>query len=47
MIKNMSKADVEFIKRSLRFTKKNKELNDKDTNRMKAERLRLRLTRLM
>tara|TARA_R100000935_G_scaffold13434_1_gene26964 strand:+ start:228 stop:419 length:192 start_codon:yes stop_codon:yes gene_type:complete len=34
MIKNMSKADVEFIKRSLRFTKKNKELNDKDTNRM-------------
>lgn len=34
MIKNMSKADVEFIKRSLRFTKKNKELNHKDSNRM-------------
>tara|TARA_R110002074_G_scaffold76828_2_gene174583 strand:+ start:363 stop:554 length:192 start_codon:yes stop_codon:yes gene_type:complete len=34
MIKNVSKADVAFIKRSLRFTKKNKELNDKDTNRM-------------
>jgi len=34
MIKNLSKADVEFIKRSLRFSKKNKELNHKDSNRM-------------
>ena len=34
MIKNLSKSDVEFIKRSLRFSKKNKELNHKDSNRM-------------
>ena len=34
MIKNLSKADVEFIKRSLRFSKKNKELKHKDSNRM-------------
>jgi len=34
MLKTISKADVEFIKRSLRFVKKNKELNDKDSNRM-------------
>ncbi len=34
MIKNISKADAEFIKRSLRFVKKNKELNDKDSNRI-------------
>ena len=34
MIKNLSKADVKFIKRSLRFSKKNKELNHKDSNRM-------------
>tara|TARA_R110000765_G_scaffold22309_1_gene57096 strand:- start:110 stop:304 length:195 start_codon:yes stop_codon:yes gene_type:complete len=34
MIKNLSKADVEFIKRSLRFSKKNKELNHKDGNRI-------------
>ena len=34
MIKNISKADAEFIKRSLRFVKKNKELNHKDSNRI-------------
>ena len=33
-LKTFSKADIEFIKKSLRFLKKNKELNHKDNNRL-------------
>lgn len=33
-IKNLSKADIEFIKKCLRYYKKNKEVNNKDINRM-------------
>tara|TARA_R100001463_G_scaffold50599_1_gene100951 strand:- start:2185 stop:2397 length:213 start_codon:yes stop_codon:yes gene_type:complete len=34
LIKNLSKADIEFIKKCLRYYKKNKEVNSKDINRM-------------
>ena len=34
LIKNLSKADVEFIKKWLRYYKKNKGINDRDINRM-------------
>lgn len=34
LIKNLSKADVEFIKKCLRYYKKNKGINDRDINRM-------------
>jgi hypothetical protein len=33
-LKILSKADIEFIKKSLRFLQKNKELNHKDNNRL-------------
>ena len=33
-IKNLSKADIEFIKKCLRYYKKTKEINSKDINRM-------------
>ena len=33
-IKNFSKADIEFIKKCLRYYKKNKDVSDKDVNRM-------------
>ncbi len=33
-IKNFSKADIEFIKKCLRYYKKNKGVSDKDENRM-------------
>lgn len=34
LIKNLSKADIEFIMKSLRYYKKNKEVNNNDTNRL-------------
>jgi len=34
MIKHLSKANIEFIMKSLRFYKKNKDVNDRDVNRM-------------
>ena len=34
LIKNLSKADIEFIKKCLRYYKKNKEVNSKEINRM-------------
>jgi len=33
-IKNLSKADIEFIKKCLRYYKQTKEVNSKDINRM-------------
>ena len=33
MLKNLSKADIEFIQRCIRYTNKNKELSHKDKNR--------------